>query len=603
MMRSLFSGVAGLKVHQTKMDVIGNNVANVNTTAYKSQSITFSELMYQTTSNASGPNAVTGTAGINAKQIGLGVTTGAISTAITTAGSAQTTSNPFDIRISGDNFFVVSDGMENYFTRDGSFYVDAAGNLAMTSNGYNVMGWQVDETTGKIKQDTVSALRVMSQENMTYDPEFTTKGYISGIVDKNDPTISSTSGKIVNLSFYDNLGYSYTAKLSMHSTANDGEFYLVLDDILDANGDSITEYYGVDLDQIVTLGAATTVDINESYNPITNTFSYTDTTQTPAVTDSYTMSSTFEQASGYSFCFKDSSGTVVTDQGLIDALAASQNLDLSKLNSTATAGVYATTPTDVESWLTDNAAVVANIGALKALFGDGITTSMNAGTVDALTGTITITNKSIEGGLIKYNTDTGKFISANGNDKGLTLEFKDNFSVTDANGATTVTSLGNFADITIDMTTSKSSNNGGACTITADAGGVGTEKGLGTGRKLGELSGISISENGEIYASYDNGMSRLLGQIASAEFSNASGLEKVGDNLYQTTMNSGDFDGIGVDITTSGGAMKTGQLEMSNVDLAQEFTDMITTQRGYQANSKVITTSDSLLEVLVNLKR
>ena len=85
MMRSLYSGVSGLKTHQVKMDVIGNNIANVNTTAYKSQSITFSELMYQTTQAASGPNATSGTAGTNAKQIGLGVKSGAISTAIETA--------------------------------------------------------------------------------------------------------------------------------------------------------------------------------------------------------------------------------------------------------------------------------------------------------------------------------------------------------------------------------------------------------------------------------------------------------------------------------------------------------------------------------------
>ena len=73
MMRSMYSGVAGLKTHQTKMDVIGNNIANVNTVAYKSQSVTFSELMYQTTQSASGPNATTGTGGVNARQIGLGV--------------------------------------------------------------------------------------------------------------------------------------------------------------------------------------------------------------------------------------------------------------------------------------------------------------------------------------------------------------------------------------------------------------------------------------------------------------------------------------------------------------------------------------------------
>src|SRR5574344_570362 len=107
MMRSLYSGVAGLKTHQTKMDVIGNNIANVNTVAYKSSSVTFTDLLYQPTQNASGANAATGRAGTNAKQIGLGVTTGAISTSIATSGSAQTTGNPFDIRMSGSNFFVV----------------------------------------------------------------------------------------------------------------------------------------------------------------------------------------------------------------------------------------------------------------------------------------------------------------------------------------------------------------------------------------------------------------------------------------------------------------------------------------------------------------
>ena len=104
-------------------------------------------------------------------------------------------------------------------------------------------------------------------------------------------------------------------------------------------------------------------------------------------------------------------------------------------------------------------------------------------------------------------------------------------------------------------------------------------------------------------ASYDNSTTKLLGQIATANFANASGLEKAGDNLYSSTLNSGTFDGVGVDITANGGYMSTGVLEMSNVDLSQEFTDMITTQRGFQANSRIITVSDTLLEELTNLKR
>ena len=151
----MFSGVAGLKTHQVKMDVIGNNIANVNTTAYKSSSINFSELLYQTQSRASGPNGLTGRAGINPKQIGLGVQSAAITNAITTGGATQNTGNPFDIKINGEAFFVVSDGKSNYFTRDGSFYVDAAGNLAMSSNGYNVMGWGVDEATQTIDRKSV----------------------------------------------------------------------------------------------------------------------------------------------------------------------------------------------------------------------------------------------------------------------------------------------------------------------------------------------------------------------------------------------------------------------------------------------------------------
>ena len=116
-------------------------------------------------------------------------------------------------------------------------------------------------------------------------------------------------------------------------------------------------------------------------------------------------------------------------------------------------------------------------------------------------------------------------------------------------------------------------------------------------------SGISIDKNGKIYGTYDNGNQKLLGEIVVATFANPAGLESVGNNMYAMTQNSGDFDGIGVEIGTTGGKFNTGVLEMSNVDLASEFTEMITTQRGFQANSRIITTSDTLLEELINLKR
>ena len=122
MMRSLYSGVSGLKTHQTKMDVIGNNIANVNTVAFKSSSVTFQDMLYQNTSGASGANAATGVGGVNAKQIGLGVTTGAVNISITSAGAAETTGRAFDLRMtdqSTTNFFIVNNGSSNLFTRSG----------------------------------------------------------------------------------------------------------------------------------------------------------------------------------------------------------------------------------------------------------------------------------------------------------------------------------------------------------------------------------------------------------------------------------------------------------------------------------------------------
>ena len=156
--------------------------------------------------------------------------------------------------------------------------------------------------------------------------------------------------------------------------------------------------------------------------------------------------------------------------------------------------------------------------------------------------------------------------------------------------------------VTVDFSKCLNYNNGGSSTLGMDRGTV-ADPTDGAGKKLGVLTGVSVSKNGEIFGSYDNGNTVLLGQIAVAQFANASGLESIGNNCYNTTLNSGDFDGIGGDVTADGGKMNTGQLEMSNVDLSNEFTDMITTQRGFQANSRIITVSDTMLEELTNLKR
>lgn len=555
MMRSMYSAVSGLKTHQTRMDVIGNNIANVNTVAFKSSSVTFSDILYQTTSNASGANATTGTGGVNAKQIGLGTTAAATKVSITSAGASETTGNPFDIRLTdknSTNFFIVNNGSENVFTRSGSFYVDGSGNLCMSSTGYTVMGWQVDKTTGEIRKDTVSALRIMQEKNLTSAPEATTQATIAGVLDENDADVKSDAGKVMNLNFYDNLGYQYTAKFAIKATGTDGKYTVELTSILDSNNKNIIDRWSQ-------------ADISSLFG----------TVDTKAVVGKYKLADGFETTGGKIYAVIDPGNKVeLTDNndGTFTGNGATTGITYKYKLSDIYDGLSATIQGYIENGKQDEK-------------GNPYNYSINAATGEV---TVTTTKASHE---LEFDTATGKFKSIGNEPKSVTLNLNTLTKGFNTNG--------NFSNINVDFT--QCLNYSGKSTIGADAGAVdGT---TGKGRKLGAMTGISIDTSGRIYGTYDNGNTELLGQIAVAQFSNASGLEKVGESCYRTTLNSGEFDGIGVEISADGSSMTTGELEMSNVDLSSEFTSMITTQRGFQANSRVITTSDTLLEELVNLKR
>ncbi|TCT16428.1 flagellar hook protein FlgE [Natranaerovirga pectinivora] len=433
MMRSMYSGISGLRVHQTKMDVIGNNIANVNTAGFKAGRVTFSEVFNQTLQGASGANEATGRGGTNPMQVGLGVNIASIDT-LMTEGAAQRTDNPLDLKVEGEGFFVVDDGSGYKFTRAGAFRIDSSGNI-VSPEGQKLMGWGVNNNTGEIEKGVVESLSILSPANLYSEPEKTTNVYLEGNIDRNDTQLDPLNGGVpFTISFYDSLGYRYTAELKLTSTAGDTDF-------------------------AITVGAV-----------------------------------------------KDSKGET------------------------------------------------------KAVGTDSVTVSFNPAT-----------------GKVNLTGDT-------------------QLNITGLNGATDFSEMAE--PLTVDL--SQLTLFSGKTSIQSVRGDT---SGFGAGREAGTMSGFSIGPDGKIQGRYTNGENKLLGQVVIAQFRNPAGLQKVGNNLFQVTTNSGDFDGIGMDPTATGGALNAGVLEMSNVDLSREFTEMITTQRGFQANSRIITSSDEMLQELVNLKR
>ena len=593
MMRSLFSGVAGLKTHQTKMDVIGNNIANVNTVAFKSSATTFSDIMYQTTQQASGATATRG--GTNAKQIGLGVTNGATKVSITSAGAAQSTGDALDIRLTDSNstnFFIVNNGSQNLFTRAGSFYIDGNGNLAMTTTGYLVMGWQVDpEEPSNIIKDTVSALRVMKTENLTSAPEATTAANFSGVIDKNDSQFESTGGYVRTFTLYDNLGYSYTAKFAIKKVDGTlGKYTIELTSVLDQDNHDILADY--------TSGTGKLEDIFGASGTTTKTYNLSNNLKFDENFDKTTVGRTGTGA----WIYTDANNTkyVLTKSG--------DNPQSLQLIKTDDASVY--TYDAASKTFTGTAGTLE--ATLTSLFGVSSDDMENYEGMDMddlnldvkPAGEFRVTFRTVNYQL-QFDTQEGTIITA-GNDGGTKLMF--NAALLGPNRSDTDPLTGDLvnnamSNIEIEFGSLLNYDNKGTSTVVANRGIPDGSSLRGEGKKLGTMTGLSVQNDGKIFGSYSNGNTVLLGQIAVAQFANASGLEEKGDNCYDTTLNSGEFDGIGIDISADGSSMNTGQLEMANVDLSSEFTDMITTQRGFQANSRIITVSDTMLEELINLKR
>ncbi len=453
MMRSMFSGVSGLRVHQTKMDVIAHNIANVNTVGYKASRVTFNEVFSQTVSGASGANAQTGRAGKNPMQIGLGTNVASIDK-LMTQGATQRTDNPLDLMIQGDGFFVVGDNSGQYFTRAGNFILDEQGFISM--NGMKLMGWDTAIENGLevIKKDKVAPIRIAGDKEIM-PPSSTQNIEITGNI---NPIKDGSSVKRT-LSFYDSVGTRFTMDVELkYDTTNSTSTKAIWNIASPANGQV----------KIFPNG--------DEKNPVSAT------------------------VAGFPGSLEfDAAGNLVN----VGGTAGKQGSFTIIADATAPAGTSVIKPPGV--------------------FGDADPSTPNT---------------------------AGK----------ISLDFSGLKSYDGENTTMKATYL--------------------------------------NGNEPGTIDGLSVGPDGKITGSYTNGMTKLLGQIPLAQFKNPAGLEKIGNNMFRPTANSGDFDGVGQD-----GDLQGGVLEMSNVDLAAEFTEMITTQRGFQANSRVISSSDEMLQELVNLKR
>ncbi|MBR2518467.1 MAG: flagellar hook protein FlgE [Selenomonadaceae bacterium] len=491
MMRSLYAGVSGIKIHQTRMDVIGNNIANINTVGFKSSRATFADVLSQTQVGASAPSDNRG--GISPRQIGLGAAVASIDL-LTADGSPQATGKNTDVALSGNALFVLKNGGQQVYTRDGAFEFDAEGNYVLPGSGFKVQGWNgVDGviTTNALTEDiNVRAGKTMPA-NATKNIDY------NGNLNASDPIITGIS-------------YIPRGGAATDVPADQGIY-------IDGSKNTMAT---------LTLSDGTTRRVTSGYYQVGYSIPVT------------TVANVYDAEGG------EHSVTILLDRNK-DATNNQWRVYLSptgKLEDTAQNITAPPTSVTIE----DGATTLSMDLSYVYFNSDGSMNMTDAPKTETATTTLT-------------------------------------FTPTEGVGATTP------QQVTV--------NFGGLTQYTGNTSAYPTTD----GNAYGILQSISIDTSGVIKGSYTNGVIQDEAQIAVAQFVNFSGLTKVGTSTYQESNNSGaanikTVDALGVSITPSA-------LEMSNVDLANEFADMIVTQRGFQSNSKIMTVGDEMLETLINMKR
>lgn len=240
MLRSLYSGVTGLKSHQTKLDAIGNNISNVNTTGYRGKTVNFSDVLYQTVAGSvpAGQN----TAATNPTQVGLGSMVSSISTTMSKEGSSQVTGNMLDLRINNvpQGFFVVKEGNNVFYTRDGAFGLDQNQELVMRNGGYKVQGFRGSAGSGGL---TTLGLKMAPEATVTksYSKNLSISGNIGKLNDEPDEQgdIKDTTVTINNILSQKDDTYQINFRIDDDGDDDDGTYRFIIDSIKDRSGQEL----------------------------------------------------------------------------------------------------------------------------------------------------------------------------------------------------------------------------------------------------------------------------------------------------------------------------------------------------------------------------
>jgi flagellar hook protein FlgE len=495
MMRSLYSAISGLNGFQTKMDVLGNNIANVDTTGFKSSRVDFATALSQVTKGASSPSTASNLGGTNAVQIGLGQTY--TTQQNMTQGSAETTGVNTDLMLQGDGFFVMKDGANTVYTRAGGFSTDSNGTLEDPATGAKVQGysWSTADTSGAPVWTATGDINLKTGSVMPGD------GGIYPVQEESPVNLIST-----NLTQVTGSTPSYVA------------------------GGSISFVGAEDLtiDGMTRVAVGTTPSAGQySFDPSTGKLTFASGFTLPT---SSTTNIHYIEPSGTSGSKNTSAAPVITSDSSSNTYTA----------------IVAYPPLD---------------GATVYLTADNPPTSTST------VASYTYTDSATPG--------NGQYTLSNVNGQ-YQLTFGPTYTAADGTTPSTSTVL----------TTTPS-------TISYDF-----------TNQAHTLSSFTIDQSGVITGVYSNGtdtVTHKIAQIAVATFPNDAGLQNIGGNFYTTSNNSGTAS-VGAAGQNGAGSIESGELEMSNVNLAQEFTDMIIAQRGFEANSRVITVGDTILSTVVNMK-